>query len=239
MSKIINCAHQGASALALENTLAAIELAAKLGASWIEIDLQQTADDELVLFHDNNLNRTSTGSGPLWKKSLQELQLLDAGSWFSSQYAGEPIPTVEFIIKTMKGNLNFNIELKLHGHERNLEELMARKIDEMDCANECLVTSFDHTTIDRLHRLAPGVKTGYIIGKGQWKDSLLKSHVEILSLEKTMVTLERVQKAHAEGKKIHAWTVNEEAEMKHLQAMKVDAFISNHPDRVNIFLNQS
>lgn len=239
MSNIIHCAHRGASALAPENTLSAIQLAADLGATMVEVDLQQTADDELVLFHDDKLNRTSNGNGPLWKKTLKELQLLDAGSWFSPQFTGEKIPTLESLISTMGNQLNFNIELKLHGHERNLEQLVAGKLQKLDCANSCLITSIDHQTINRLQNIAPHLKTGYIIEKGHWKDSLLQAKVEVLSLEKTLITAERVQRAHAAGKEIHAWTVNKESEMKNLQAMGVDAFISNHPDKVTNFLHKN
>jgi len=236
---MINCAHRGASALAPENTLAALQLAAKLGATMAEIDLQQTADDELALLHDDDLDRTSNGSGPLWDKSLKELQSLDMGSWFSEKFQREQIPTLEDVINAMDGQLKLNLELKLHGHERDLEQLVVKKIRELNCAQWCLLTSFDHAIIDRLLDLAPELKAGYIVGKGGWHDGLLESRVAVLSLEKTLVTAHRVQRAHASGKEIHAWTVNQENEMKQLQEAGVDAFISNHPDLVAAFLNKS
>ncbi len=237
MAEIINCAHRGASALAPENTLAALHLAVKMGATMAEIDIQQTIDDELVLFHDDNLQRTSNGSGPLWEKTLKKLQGLDAGSWFSSEFQGEQIPALDSVIKAMDGRLKLNLELKLHGHERDLEQLVAKKIVELDCAGWCLVTSFDHDTIDRLLDIAPGLKAGYIVGRGGWHDALLESRVGVLSLEKNLVTTDRVSRAHAFGKEIHVWTVNQENEMKRLQAAGVDALISNFPDQVSAFLN--
>ena len=239
MAQIINCAHRGASKQAPENTLAALRLAVKLGATMAEIDLQQTADNEMVLFHDDNLNRTSNGSGPLWEKSLTQLKTLDAGAWFSDDFQAEPIPTLEMVIAALAGKLKWNLELKLHGHERNLEHLVVQKIKSLNCGPGCLITSFDHPTIDRLLDIAPHLKVGYIVGKGGWHDSLLDAKVSVLSLEKTLITPELVRRAHAVGKEIHAWTVDQEKEMQRLQAAKVDVLISNHPDRVFTFLNKS
>ncbi len=243
---MINCAHRGASAYAPENTLAALHLALKMGATMAEIDLQQTADNELVLFHDDELDRTSNGRGFLWQKTLDHLSGLDAGSWFSNKFAGESIPTLESIIKDLDGKMALNIELKLHGHEREIEKLMAEKLNQLNLVEVCLVTSFDHEVIDRLLALVPNLKAGYIVGREQaraqdnsWQKDLLSSPVAVLSMEKTLISQELVQKAHAENKEIHAWTVNNEDEMKRLQAAGVDALISNYPDKVNNFINKS
>jgi glycerophosphoryl diester phosphodiesterase len=238
MAEIINCAHRGASALAPENTLAALRLAVKLGATMAEIDLQQTADDELVVFHDDNLSRTSNGTGPLWGKSLQQLRRLDVGSWFSNEFQDETIPTLEKVVQALDGQLELNLELKLHGHERDLEALLANKIEALGCARWCLVTSFDQGVIDRLLDLAPGLKVGYIVEKGGWQGDLLESRVSVLSLEKSLITADRVRRAHAAGKEIHAWTVNKEAEMEKLRTAGVDVLISNHPDLVAEFLGK-
>ena len=98
MNKIINCAHRGASGHTPENTIAALEKAIALGADMAEIDIQQTADDRFAVFHDDILERTSTGFGPLWEKTLDELQGLDAGSWFGPSYAGQGIPSLEEVL---------------------------------------------------------------------------------------------------------------------------------------------
>ena len=87
--QVYNCAHRGASGHAPENTLAALKLAIALGADMAEIDVQQSADGQLVLFHDETLERTSTGTGPLVDRTLTELRALDAGSWFSQHCAGD------------------------------------------------------------------------------------------------------------------------------------------------------
>jgi glycerophosphoryl diester phosphodiesterase len=232
MSGVINCAHRGASGLAPENTLVALDLAVSLGATMAEIDIQQTADDRLVLFHDDDLDRTSTGTGPLWQKNLDQLKTLDAGSWFSGEFSGETIPTLEEAVALARGRLKLNIELKMHGHERGLENLVSGALRDLACLDWCLVTSFDHGAINRMMDIAPEVKTGYIVGRVGWDDSLLAAGVSVLSLEKSLVTSDRVHGIHSEGKEIHVWTVNEVEEMSRLQSLGVDVIISNHPDRL-------
>ncbi len=84
-----------------------------------EIDIQQTADDRFAVFHDDDLDRTTNGTGPLWSKTLAELQTLDAGSWFGPALRRpKPIPSLEEVLAFTRGRLPLNIELKLHGHER-------------------------------------------------------------------------------------------------------------------------
>ncbi len=237
MDRIINCAHRGASGRAPENTIAALDMAVRLGATMAEIDIQQTADNELAVFHDDELQRTSNGVGPLWKQTLPQLKLLDAGSWFAEEFAGEKIPILAEVVATARGRLKLNIELKLHGHERDLAPLVARHLQKLDCLDFCVVTSFDHALINEVAAILPQLKTGYIIDRMGWHDSLLESLVSVLSMDKTLVTPERIRRIQAAGKEVHIWTVNEVAEMKNLQQLGVDALISNFPDRVaGVFL---
>ncbi len=232
VTRIINCAHRGASAHAPENTLSALELALKMGATMAEVDLQQTGDDQLVLFHDDNLERTSDGNGPLWKQSLAELKRLDVGGWFGAQYLGETMPTLEELIAAVAGRLVLNLELKLHGHERQLDTLVASRLSALPTGADFFVTSFDHDLVDRVRGLLPGLPGGYIVGRGGWHDGLLLRQGGVLSLERTLATADRVEKIHEAGKQVHVWTVNEDEEMRRLQNLGVDALITNFPDRV-------
>ena len=86
--------HRGARGHAPENTMAGMRKAVELGARWIEFDVKLTADDEPVLFHDDTVNRTTDGKGPVARMTLEEIRKLDAGRWFSPDFAGEPVPTL-------------------------------------------------------------------------------------------------------------------------------------------------
>jgi len=94
-------AHRGASAVRPENTLAAFREAARVGADYIELDLRFSRDREVIVFHDRLLDRTSDGSGPVIARNLSELKELDAGSWFSTDYSNEKIPTLSETIQTL------------------------------------------------------------------------------------------------------------------------------------------
>lgn len=107
-------AHRGASAIAPENTLAALRLASELGATWVEFDVTLSADDEVVVIHDYTVNRTTDGSGCVRRLRWKQLRYLDAGSWFSPCFAGEKIPSLaEWIELSMQLGLGLNIECKV------------------------------------------------------------------------------------------------------------------------------
>lgn len=105
--------HRGAAAWAPENTLASIRAAAALGARWVEFDVRLSRDGFPVLFHDDDLNRTTNGSGPVADQDLEDLLTLDAGGWFGPAFRGEPVPTLEAAIGTLgRLRLGANIEIK-------------------------------------------------------------------------------------------------------------------------------
>ncbi|KAA0229489.1 glycerophosphodiester phosphodiesterase [candidate division KSB1 bacterium] len=228
----INCGHRGASGHAPENTLAAIRLAMEMGAQMTEIDVQQTADDQLVLFHDDSLARTSSGRGLLWQKNLAELKMLDAGSWFNAQFAGEPLPTLAEAIALVRGKIKLNIEVKLHGHERNIAQLVVETIRREQFEQECIVTSFGFEVADEIKRLAPELSVGYIFGPREYREEVFSGNVEVLSTHHSLVDAAFVQKARAAGKEVHVWTVNEKPLMNKLLDLGVNAIITNYPDRL-------
>jgi glycerophosphoryl diester phosphodiesterase len=235
MNKIINCAHRGASGHAPENTIAALEKAIDLGAGMAEIDIQQTSDDRFAVFHDDMLERTSTGSGPLWEKSLADLQSLDAGSWFGPQYADQRIPSLEEVLEFTRGRLPLNIELKLHGHERNVGELVIRTLHDNNIEDHCrprgLITCFDHAIAAQIKLADPTLTVGAIVGKHQFSPDIFTAPVDVLSAESNLVDEGFMTAARQAGKQVHVWTVNEPIEFRRLIDLRVDAVITNYPDR--------
>ncbi|WP_136658708.1 glycerophosphodiester phosphodiesterase family protein [Nitratireductor sp. XY-223] len=117
-------AHRGASLYAPENTLPAVERAARMGAKWIETDVQLTADNELVIIHDLELDRTTDGSGFVAQHTLDQIRQLDAGSWFGDGFRHCRIPTLEEFIRCVtEHGLNLQLELKeLSGREYQLAD---------------------------------------------------------------------------------------------------------------------
>lgn len=231
IDRVFNCAHRGASGHAPENTLAALELAARLGADMAEIDVQQTADSQLVVFHDDTLERTSDGTGVLTAHTLAELRTLDAGRWFGPHHAGQKIPTLVEALALARGRLALNIELKATGNMDGLLDRVRAAIGDQDAADHCVVTSFDHRLIDELAASQPDFAVGYICGGGGLPAGTFRAKVDLLSLEKSLARPAEIEFALAAGQAVHAWTVNETAAMKMLLDHGVGGVITNYPDR--------
>ena len=229
--RVYNCAHRGASGHAPENTLAALELAVRLGADMAEIDVQQTADGQLVLFHDDTLERTSSGRGPLAERTLAELRALDAGTWYGERFAGQRIPTLVEAVSLARGRLALNIELKADGNVNGLLDRLRAVVRDEDFAGSCVVTSFDHALVDELAASAPDFAVGYICGEEGLCDGVFRANVDLLSLEKRLVGPAEIEFAVAAGHAVHAWTVNDAAAMKSLLDLGVGGVITNYPDR--------
>ena len=115
-------AHRGASGLAPENTISALELAIQYGAEYAEIDVHLTRDEVVVLLHDESLNRTTNGSGKIWKYDWEYIIKLDAGSWFHSKFASERIPSLSEVINRIRNRLKLNIEIKLSSTQSHLAD---------------------------------------------------------------------------------------------------------------------
>jgi glycerophosphoryl diester phosphodiesterase len=225
------CAHRGASGLAPENTLAAIRRAIACGADLVEIDVQQTADDRLAVFHDTELGRTSNGYGPLWRRTLPELQALDAGAWFAPEFAGEAIPSLDEVLALCRGRVGVNIEMKMHGQERGIVELVIGVVHDTNSGDHCLVTSFDHEAALAVKRRAPGLRAGLIIGPGPVPADVFASPADVLSIERGHARESFLARACGAGKSVHVWTVDDPARMRELVAAGVEAVITNFPDR--------
>jgi glycerophosphoryl diester phosphodiesterase len=235
MKRTINCAHRGASGHAPENTISAVEKAIDMGADMVEIDIQQTADDRFAVFHDILLDRTSSGTGPLWEKTLAELKALDTGSWFGPDWVGERIPSLDEVLEITRGRVSLNIELKLHGHERGVVELAIRALHDNNIEDHCprksLVTCFDHTIAIEIKRANPTLTVGAILGPDEYSTGVFDAEVDVLSMEKSLVDEDFMTLARATGKEVHVWTVDDTDNMRRLIDLGVDAVITNYPDR--------
>jgi glycerophosphoryl diester phosphodiesterase len=110
-------AHRGASSERPENTLSALRRAIRVGATATEVDVRTSADNQLVLLHDDTLDRTTSGNGPISTVPLKELRQLDAGSWFNSRYRNQTIPTLREALVVCRGRIDILLDLKGTGEE--------------------------------------------------------------------------------------------------------------------------
>ena len=238
--KVAVHAHRGGAALAPENTMAAFRAAVGLGVHYIELDVRLCATGELVVVHDETLERVASVPRKPSSLSLAELQALDVGSHFDSSYASEGVPSLEEVLDELSASVRFNIEIKeeaLSGDGTSSE--LARLLSSMDLAGRCIVSSFNPASLRRLSS-ACCVPTGLLYptdGAGGIKDRLTRKPwfapllpIYALHPHQDQVDAELVRRAHLRGLAVNTWTVNDPARMKQLLELGVNGLITDRPD---------
>ena len=153
-------AHRGYSSVFPENTLAAFAGALDIGVDYIELDVQMTKDGQLVVFHDDDLKRITGAEGAVRDYTLAELGALDAGSWFSSSFAGERIPTLEEALALIEqGQCGVYLELKDIGETPGFEESVLAAAGQCGMTDRCVFASFRYDNLERLKELNPEILT--------------------------------------------------------------------------------
>ncbi len=235
MKRPLVLAHRGYSGRYPENTMLAFRKAVELGCDGIETDVQLTKDGVPVLLHDETLDRTTTGSGYVKDLLLGELQDLDAGSWLGAEFAGQRVPTLEELLAfASEAGIMVNLELKNSIiHYERLEELTYSLIARYGLGDKAIVSSFDHYSLRACKALDPVIKTGALY----W-DCLYEPYAYVRSLgadalhpEYHSLTAEIVERSHALGLAVNAYTVDDPADIATVKALGVDGIITDYPER--------
>ena len=231
----LNYAHRGASHVAPANTLAAFRRAMELGADGIELDAHLSSDGEVVVIHDFDVGATTDGKGAVREKTLAELKELDAGSWFSTAFAGERIPTLQEVIDEVGRHLLINIEIKTKSlWGEGLADSVVEMIESNRLSERVIVSSFNPLALQRLRRLEPSIPIGLLYASDQafFLRRACFRHVlqpQALHPDYRMVDAEYVRWARKLGYLIDFWTVDEPAEMKRLAEVGVDRIVTTQP----------
>jgi len=229
-------AHRGWSGRAPENTLAAIELAlSEPYVSMIEIDVQLSKDHIPVVIHDYKLNRTTNGKGLVKDHTAAELAKLDAGSWYSRQYAGERIPTLEQVLQAAAGKCRLNIELKTDGiRYPSIVDAALELVQAYHMEHAVVFTSFHEGSLYRARKLSKEVSIGYITDR--WRSTLLQELEELechfLSIHYAGLSKERMALLNSTAIETMAWTLNNARAIRKM--MDIDPAIlicTDYPDR--------
>lgn len=220
-------AHRGASGERPENTLSAIEQALEERADWVEIDVQETADGEVVIAHDSDFMKLAGVDLKVWQATMADLNEIDIGSWFDPAYASERTASLREVLLAAKDRGKVLIELKYYGHDVDLEKRVATIVDETGMADAVAVMSLRRDGIEKMQQLRPdwprGVLAATAIG------DLSKLDVDFLALNTGQLSLALIRRAQAQGKKVYAWTVDDPATMARLVSIGVDGLITNKP----------
>lgn len=210
-------AHRGLSALAPENTLAAVRLAVERGATWAEVDVDVIRDGTVIVLHDSTLDRTTDRSGRYDDLVAADLPGIDAGSWFSPDFAGEPLPTLPQLLEIATATgLGLNLELKSNeaGGSRSLllVERVAAELGARGMGERVLVSSFNHLLLYLFKQRLPQVPVACLYGRpgpyGDWRSTMELTGAEHIHLEDADLTREMVQLARGAGYGVGVWTVN-------------------------------
>lgn len=227
VKKIEVTAHRGASVTRPENTMSAFKEAKKLGADWIELDVQQTKDGEIIVIHDSNLKRITGLNKNVWEVDYYEISKLDAGSFFNKKYKNERIPLLKDVILWAKeNNMKLNIEIKPTGHEKDFEEKVVNIIDEFNFKKYCVITSQKYSVIENIKKLDKTIKTIYVMSIA-YGDITKLDKADIFSIEATNVSKSLVKKVHNEGKELLVWTVNDPGNADKMIKLNVDNIITD------------
>lgn len=245
-ARIVNTAHRGAMGHAPENTLAAFRLGIEQGADLIESDVQRTKDGVLVLMHDTTLTRTTDaedvfpGRAP-WRVSdftYAEIQRLDAGSWFSEEYAGEPVPTMADMVRLVRPSRSgILMEIKAPALYPGIEQQVADEfasfpgyVDSAVAAQRLVVQSFDWDAMKRYHEAQPSVPVGLLGRAPEALLPVLATWADQINPGYRSYDAAYVDRVHEAGMEVHTYTVNEPADMHAVLDRGVDGVITNFPD---------
>ena len=220
-------AHRGAAMHAPENTLAAIEAALEAGTDWVEIDVQETGDGEVVVLHDSDLKKVAGVDLKIWEATWEDLQEIDFGSFFSLEFSDQRVPKLEQVLELCRGKAGVVIELKYYGHQVRLEEKVAEIVDEMGMASSVKMMSLDYDGLERMKAVRPdwttGILTSVVMG------DLTRMEVDFLAVNSGMANRRFVNSSHRAGKEVFTWTVNDALAMSAMMDLGVDSIITDDP----------
>ena len=229
-------AHRGAAGLAPENTMAAIHKAIEDKAHWVEIDVQETKDGEVVVIHDSDFMKISNVPTKVWDGTLDELRQIDIGSWFDPKFASERIPTLEEVLLAAKGKAKVLIELKYYGHDEQLEQRVIDVVEKTGMSQSVALMSLSPDGVKKVRALRPELETGILLSKAI--GDISKMDVDFLAINMGMMKTNFVRRAHKVGKKVYIWTANDPVSMTSMISLGVDGVITDEPAMCNYVLVQ-
>lgn len=226
--------HRGASAVAPENSMEAFIQAHEMGAEGIELDVHLTKDRQIVVSHDETIDRCSNGSGRIVDYTLSELHQFDFSNHMEG-YSHTRIPTLREVLDFVrKTEMMINIEIKsgfvLY---EGIEEMILRLADEMGLSQRLIYSSFNHYSLVMIKRLDPSAKTGILYTEAMIDPHLYAHHIKADAIHPyypTLMVPGVLEGCKKHGTKIHAWTVDHPDHISRLIASGVDAIITNKPD---------
>ena len=216
--------HRGAANLVAENTLLSMQMAIDLGVDQIETDVHLTKDQQLVIIHDQTVDRTTNGTGRVAESTLTQIKQLDAGE-------GQSVPTLLEVIDLVRTQSpTFILQSELKGPDT--AEPVVQMLEDQAFNQRVILTSIVHARLVETHRLNPNLRFGALWTEPPADACLQATEMgaEAIHINHQHLTAELVQQAHQAGLKIRAWNPDTVEEMQQMIDLGVDAIGSNRPD---------
>ena len=233
--RLLNLAHRGARLEAPENTFAAFKLAETYGADGIELDVRLCRSGELVVMHDARLNRTTNGRGYVRTRTLEQLQRLDAGSFFHQRFAHEKVPTLDEVLRWSRGRIRVNVEIKsLARAQVGIEAGAVRLLHRYRMIDDCLISSFNPLVLRRVARLDERLATALLLDRHLYlhRSGLPLSRLTGVTGLNIHVRLARekfLEKCKNAGLRIIVWGASRREELERLARLDIDGIITDEP----------
>ncbi len=250
----MNIGHRGACGYRPENTLCSFQLALDMGIKHLECDVRFTKDREIVVIHDETVDRTTNGHGRVSEYTLSEIKELDAGSWLSQEYAGEQIPTLKELLDVLGDEAQLVVEIKDGIYFPDIIERVVAMVQERGVQDQVNISAFHWSVIEQVKRLAPGIKTSaLVVCAGEVPQAAriidgrevpvytrvetlvqdaLAANADIVCPPVHFITSEVVEALHEAGLLVRAWGLKgkDEHEMTRLVRCKANGMTTNYPD---------
>lgn len=228
-------AHRGAAAVAPENTMASVMRAIEDGADWIEIDVQESADGEVIVAHDSDFMKASKVPTKVWDVTAAELEEIDIGSWFDPTFSQERVPLLEDVLLVARDKANVLIELKYYGHDEDLERRVAQIVEDAGMTDQIATMSLKYPAVQKMLALRPDWETGVLAATSIGDMSGLEG--DFLALNQARINPILVERANAVGKDVYAWTVNDPVTIVRMLWIGVNGLITDDPARAREVMN--
>lgn len=236
-------AHRGGRKWAPENTMAGFRKSIEAGVYGIELDIHRCKTGELVVIHDESLQRTTDGSGLIKDKSWDELKNLSAGAWYGKEFTQERLPLLSEVLSLIDGKLVLNIEIKNAPIEyAGIEDDLLKLLSSYKYPDKIVISSFDHEVLRRLHEKDKSYKVAFL-GECIFID--LPGYAKQVGAEAWNpyfgeLRTDAVKEAHKAKLEVNAWTVNDKEQWQSMMEMGVDGIITDDPvGLVNFYAAQA
>jgi len=222
-------AHRGASGLAPENTIAAVERAIREGADWVEIDVQHSGDRQIVVIHDRDLRRVGNSSLVVQASPYAELRQIDIGGWFDPMFADQRLATLQQVLALCKDHVGLNIELKYYGWDEDLAPAVIDLVEQAGMVKKVKLMSLDNRAVTQAKTLRPEWQVGQLTAVNL--GDLTRVEADFLAIHSNAASSSFIGRTHDSGKRIEVWTVNDTAGMHAMFSNGVDSIITDFPGK--------